>query len=315
MTDSLFHEGERRLQERLGVRDKIEMIGGRLIRDFMPDEHREFFAELPWMLVGSVDAAGRPWASVLFGDPGFAHSPDPQVLVLDARPVPGDVLADHLRVGAPLGLLGIELPTRRRNRLNGTVIEAAVGRIVVHVDQSFGNCPKYINRKTLARGRGRAAAAPVVSEALDAPAREIVARADTLFIASSHLPEGARTPGDGVDVSHRGGLPGFVRIEPDGSLTIPDYFGNFLFNTLGNIEQDRRAGLLFVDFASGDVLQLTGEASIDWDAPEIAATPGVQRLVRVRPAELRLLGGAFPFTAEVIDSAPQLDRIGTIGRT
>ena len=315
MADSPFHEGERRLQERLGVRDKIEMIGSRIVRDFMPDEHREFFAQLPWMLVGSVDAAGRPWASVLFGEPGFAHSPDPQVLVLDARPVPGDVLADHLRVGAPLGLLGIELHTRRRNRLNGTVIEASAGRIVVHVDQSFGNCPKYINRKSFGRARGRAAEAPVVTDALDARTRAIVARADTLFIASSHLPKGGRSRGDGVDVSHRGGLPGFVRIDADGSLTIPDYFGNFLFNTLGNIEQDRRAGLLFVDFASGDVLQLTGEAWIDWDAPEIAATEGVQRLVRVRPAELRLLRGAFPVAAEVIDSAPQLDNIGTIGRT
>lgn len=315
MADSPFHDGERRLQERLGVRDKIEMIGSRIIRDFMPDEHRAFFTQLPWMLVGSVDAAGRPWASVLSGEPGFVRSPDPQILVLDARPAAGDVLADHVRVGAPLGFLGIELHTRRRNRLNGTVIESSPGRIVVHVDQSFGNCPKYINRKSFARAQGRTAAAPVVSGTLDVRARGIVARADTLFIASSHLPEGARTRGDGVDVSHRGGRPGFARIEADGSLTIPDYFGNFLFNTLGNIEQDRRAGLLFVDFASGDVLQLTGEAWIDWDAPEIAATEGVQRLVRVRPTELRLLRGAFPFAAEVIDSAPQLDKIGTIGRT
>jgi predicted pyridoxine 5'-phosphate oxidase superfamily flavin-nucleotide-binding protein len=316
MADSPFHEGERLLQERLGVRDKIETIGSRIIRDFMSDEHRAFFAQLPWILVGSIDTAGRPWASLLFGEPGFALSPDPQVLVLAARPVPGDVLGDALRVGAPLGLLGIELHTRRRNRLNGTVIEASPGRIVVHADQSFGNCPKYINRKTLARRPGGGSArAPLVGATLDARAREIVGRADTLFIASSHLSAERRGPGDGVDVSHRGGRPGFVRTEADGSLTIPDYFGNFLFNTLGNIERDRRAGLLFVDFASGDLLQLTGGAWIDWDAPEIAATPGVQRLVRVRPTEVRLLAGAFPFTAEVIDSAPQLDTIGSIGRT
>jgi uncharacterized protein len=316
MADSPFHEGERLLQERLGVRDKIEMIGSRIIRDFMPDEHREFFTHLPWLLVGSVDADRRPWASVLSGAPGFATSPDPQILVLAARPVPGDVLADHLRVGASLGFLGIELHTRRRNRMNGTVIEASAGRVVVHVEQSFGNCPKYINRKTLARrAAGAGQAAPVVGSALDGRAREIVARADTLFIASSHLSVGGPGPGDGVDVSHRGGRPGFVRVEADGTLTIPDYFGNFLFNTLGNIERDRRAGLLVVDFGSGDLLQLTGEAWIDWDAPEIAATPGVQRLVRVRPAAVRVLAGAFPFTAEVIDSAPQLDTIGSIGRT
>jgi hypothetical protein len=106
-----------------------------------------------------------------------------------------------------------------------------------------------------------------------------------------------------------------VRTESDGSLTIPDYLGNFLFNTLGNVERDRRAGLLFIDFARGDLVQLTGEAWIDWDAAEIAATAGVQRLLRIRPLEVHLLGGAFPFAAEVIDYAPQLDAIGSIGRT
>jgi uncharacterized protein len=313
MADSPFHEGEKLLQERLGVRDKIETIGSRIIRDFMPDEHREFFAQLPWIFVGSVDGGGRPWASLLTGEPGFVSSPDPRTLALAATPLPGDVLAAHLRPGARLGLLGIELHTRRRNRLNGAIVECSPGRIVVRVEQSFGNCPKYINRKTLARRRGREAArAPVVSRTLDARGREIVARADVLFIASSHLGEGRS---HGVDVSHRGGRPGFVRIEADGSLTIPDYFGNFLFNTLGNVEQDRRAGLLFIDFERGDLLQLTGGAWIDWDAPEIAATRGVQRLLRVRPAEVHLLDGAFPFAAEVIDYAPQLDAIGSIGRT
>jgi predicted pyridoxine 5'-phosphate oxidase superfamily flavin-nucleotide-binding protein len=316
MADSPFHEGERRLQARLGVRDKIETVGSRIIRDFMPDEHRDFFAQLPWILVGSVDAAGRPWASVLFGEPGFVTSPDARTLVLASEPVAGDVLADNLRAGVPLGLLGIELHTRRRNRLNGIVVEASARRLVVRVDQSFGNCPKYINRRTLARRRdqGDGAGAPVVTPALDGRAREIVARADTLFIASSHLPAAARGRGDGVDVSHRGGRPGFVRAEADGSLTIPDYLGNFLFNTLGNLETDGRAGLLCVDFASGDLLQLTGAAWIDWDAPEVAATAGVQRLVRVRPTAVRLLGGAFPFAGEVVDFAPQLDAIDSIGR-
>jgi predicted pyridoxine 5'-phosphate oxidase superfamily flavin-nucleotide-binding protein len=313
MADSPFHEGERLLQERLGVRDKIELIGSRVIRDFMPDEHRAFFAQLPWLLVGSVDAGGRPWASVLSGEPGFVSSPDPRALVLDATPLPGDVLAEHLHPGARLGLLGIELHTRRRNRLNGTIDECSPGRIVVRVEQSFGNCPKYINRKTLVRRKkGQPARPPVVTRALDARAREIVAGADVLFIASSHLGEGRS---HGIDVSHRGGRPGFVRTEPDGSLTIPDYLGNFLFNTLGNVEQDRRAGLLFIDFERGDLLQLTGEAWIDWDAAEIAGTAGVQRLLRIRPMEMHLLDGAFPFAAEVIDYAPQLDTIGSIGRT
>lgn len=307
MNEPPYHEGEQALQARLDVHEKMAKIGARFIRDFMPEEHRAFFAQLPWLLIGSLDTRGRPWASVLTGDPGFIVSPDPRTLLVASKPSGGDLLAANLRPGAPLGLLGIELSTRRRNRMNGTVSRLGNDGIEVRVDQSFGNCPKYINRKTFERGAvDIAPVTPLVSEHLTERGREIVATADTLFIASAFLPPGARSRSHGVDVSHRGGKPGFVRIETDGALTIPDYVGNLMFNTLGNIHQDRRCGLLFIDFDSGDVLQLTAHAEIDWDAPEIHTVAGVQRLLHVRPTETRLLPASFPLRATTIDYSPYL---------
>jgi predicted pyridoxine 5'-phosphate oxidase superfamily flavin-nucleotide-binding protein len=311
--DAPYHEGEQALQARFGLREKMDKIGRRVIRDFMPDEHREFFAQLPWMLVGSLDAAGRPWASVLTGTPGFVASPDPQTLCISSTPLRGDVLAENLRPGALVGLLGIEPTTRRRNRMNGTISRLTAQEIEIRVDQSFGNCPKYINRKVFEwRNTSASKPAPETGSALTPRARSIIAAADMLFIASAFLPEAGAERRYGVDVSHRGGKPGFVRIEPDGSLTIPDYVGNFAFNTLGNIDKDRRCGLLFIDFDNGHMLQLTANARIDWDAPEIRTVAGVQRLLRVQPTEVRLLPAAFPLRATPLDYSPNLADIESI---
>jgi predicted pyridoxine 5'-phosphate oxidase superfamily flavin-nucleotide-binding protein len=116
---SPWHRGEREVHRRLGVSEEIEAIGGHNIRPFMPDQHRLFFAQLPFMLVGSVDRTGRPWASLLSGRPGFVQSPDPRLLHVAALPAPGDPLVEALVPGARVGMLGIELPTRRRNRSTG----------------------------------------------------------------------------------------------------------------------------------------------------------------------------------------------------
>lgn len=308
-----YHEGEQALQARFGLRDKMDKVGRHVIRNFMPDEHREFFAQLPWLLVGSLDTSGRPWASVLTGYPGFLASPDPQTLRVSSTPLRGDVLAANLRDGAMIGLLGIEPHTRRRNRMNGTVSRLTVDEIEIHVDQSFGNCPKYINRKVFEwRHTNVSASSPQTGSQLTERAREIITAADMLFIASAFLPPAEAARRHGVDVSHRGGKPGFVRIELDGSLTIPDYVGNFAFNTLGNIDKDGRCGLLFIDFDNGDILQLTANARIDWDAPEIQTATGVQRLLRVLPTNVRLLPSAFPLRATTIDYSPNLTDIESI---
>ena len=129
------------------MRDRIEDIGQRFIRDHLPDEHREFYGQLPILLIGSVDKSERPWASVLVGRPGFVQSPDPKTLVIAARPIFGDPLNEHIAPGAAIGILGIEYHTRRRNRLTGKLTGIDDDGIRLRVDQTFGNCPQYIQTR------------------------------------------------------------------------------------------------------------------------------------------------------------------------
>ena len=133
--DNPFHEGELAVQQRLGIAERMLGIGQRVVRTFMPEQHRQFYAQLPFVMVGSVDDQQRPWASVLVGEPGFIQSPDERQLSFAARPVPGDPLAEGLKPGAPLGFLGIELHTRRRNRVNGRVSQVREGGFTVEVEQ------------------------------------------------------------------------------------------------------------------------------------------------------------------------------------
>ena len=272
----VWHEGERFIQEKVGVAERMASVGQRVIRDFMPDQHREFYAKLPFIVLGSVDEANAPWATFLEGRSGFITSPDATTLEIDASADPTDPAASGLVPRKPVGLLGIEMHTRRRNRMNGVVGEAAHG-FRIDVDQSFGNCPRYIQLRdfSYARDPGTPYAGDVEAlSTLDASARAMIAGADSFFVASYADRDDRRQ----VDVSHRGGKAGFVRIADDGTLTIPDFDGNLFFNTLGNILLNGKAGLLFLDYPSGDVLQMTGTAEVIFDSPEIAAFQGTERL-------------------------------------
>ena len=283
---SPFHAGEQAVQARVGMRERMEQVGRRLVRDFMPDEHREFFEDLPFVIVGSADAAGAAWASLLPGEPGFISAPTPRSLLLHAEVLPGDPLADNWRVGAPLGLLGIELVTRRRNRANGHVVSVAGGVVQLAIEQSFGNCMQYIQSRAGAFAPPQARALPSLEGAvLSTEARALLARADTSFIATSSREPQIGGGVEGLDVSHRGGRPGFIRSEQIGGatwLTLPDFSGNFMFNTFGNLEVNPSAGFLVLDFARGSVLSLTGAASVNWDEEAAAAFEGAERLLEFR---------------------------------
>jgi len=276
-----WHEGETFIQQKLGVADRMAAMGQRVVRDFMPDQHREFYAQLPFIVLGSVDGQGDAWATLVEGRPGFMSSPTPTSLTMAARPGQGDPAAEGVADGTPVGLLGIELHTRRRNRMNGVVTVTGQG-LRVDVDQSFGNCPRYIQLRDHAFVRDPGAPFAGTAEemtTLDAAARAMIAAAESFYVAS-YADRGARRQ---VDVSHRGGRAGFVRVAADGTLTIPDFDGNLFFATLGNILLNGRAGLVFVDYATGDMLQMTGDAEVVMESPEIAAFQGAERLWTFRP--------------------------------
>lgn len=306
--DSPFHAGERAIQARLGLQERLDRQGRRVIRTVLTAQHRSFFGMLPYVLVGSVDAQGQPWASMLVGAPGFLSSPDARTLQVDARPLPGDPLAANLSEGAALGLLGIELASRRRNRVNGLVRSRRTDGFTVQVEQTFGNCPQYIQAR-------HASLAPIdppeprAIVALDRFGEEetaLIAAADTFFIATA-VEEAAAGRAAGVDVSHRGGRPGFVWIDDARTLTIPDYSGNNHFNSFGNLELNPRAGLLFVDFKTGDLLHLTGTARVIWDGEEIRRHAGAERLLRFQLRQGRRLPASLPLQWSEPEFSPFLE--------
>ncbi len=306
---SPFHRGELAVQRRLKVSEKVDRFGKVAIRDFMPEQHREFFSELPTFFIGSVDAQERPWASVLYGRPGFIQSPTERLLRFASYPPAQDPFAGSLRSGAVVGGLGIEFHSRRRNRVNGKLTVGADRRgFDIRVDQSFGNCAKYIQARVARRvgdpsdtGERRVRR----FTRFDGECAAILGRCDTFFIASRF----GADPNDrrhGVDVSHRGVPAGLLLAVDDRTLRWPDYRGNFFFNTFGNIELDPRCGLLIVDFDTGDTLQLTGTANVLWEAPsDDPSSQGAQRAVEFR-LELGIhVANALPFTWDFVEQAPQ----------
>jgi len=297
---SPFHAGEKAIQSRTGKQDVMEIIGRKMIRSHMSNQHRGFFGQLPFVVMGSVDAHGWPWASMVAGYPGFIESPDPKRLDINVMPVADDPLTVALSPGAPIGLLGIEMPTRRRNRMNARVIGISDSGVTLGVDQSFGNCPQYIQTRSIDFIRDMKApiarVGPNRFTALDRVGQNFIATADTFF-AASYVQTKDHPVIEGVDVSHRGGRAGFVKVDGN-TLTIPDFSGNNHYATLGNFFVNPKAGLVFPDFETGDVLMLTGRVELLWeDHPEIAVFQGAERGWRFTLDHGIRIYDALPFRA------------------
>lgn len=315
---SPFHRGEREIQSRAGVRERAEMQARRFVRDHMPEQHREFYKTLPLLLLGTTDQAGRPWASVIAGPQGFIGSPSPTRLKMQTSPLPGDPLAGALVPGAAVGVLGIEPATRRRNRMVGKIGKVErqgsdVQNFEIEVSQAFGNCPKFIQTRDIdfVSGKDGKAETSNVEKAtlLDAQAQSLVSTADTFFIATTFIDK-EQSQTDGNDVSHRGGKPGFVRIENDHTLVFPDFVGNNHFNTLGNIHFNPKAGLLFIDFDTCSLLYLTGHAEIIWEGAELDNFEGAQRLVRFSLDEMIRSRNSLPLQVAFNEYSPFLAKTG-----
>jgi uncharacterized protein len=310
-TESPFHEGELAIQAKLGVQEQIDRQGRRIIRDYLSEQHQQFFAQLPYVIVGTVDKAGNPWASILVGQPGFIKSSTPQSLQIMAKPLTNEPLANTLTEGIEIGLLGIELHTRRRNRLNGIVTAINHHGFEVQVKQSFGNCPQYIQARKFEFQEKTLNSQPVRQiELLGESEKALIASADTFFIATAYQ---AKSTGKakGVDVSHRGGKPGFVRIDNERALTIPDFSGNNHFNTLGNLLLNPHAGILFIDFSLGNLLYLTGKAEIIWDKDQIKAYQGAERLLHFYLEQGYFIEGILPWRWSTPELSPFLKNTGS----
>jgi uncharacterized protein len=297
-----YHQGELEVQARAGVQtEATHMV--RSIRAKLPPVAREFLRNQRMIIVSSVDTEGQVWASVLTGEPGFLAALDERTIEIRATPQPADPLAENIHSGGALGLLAINFATRQRMRVNGQVI-GEQGSIVVHTEEVYSNCHQYIHIRSLLTGHGQIDPPHVTrTQQLSYEQQEWIVRADTFFIATAHSDGGA-------DASHRGGLPGFVHVEDPTRLVFPDYSGNRMFQTLGNISANPHTGLLFLDFENGNMLQLTGNAQVIWEEERVAAFAGAERLVEFAVNTVIEMKGALPLRWQLLQySSAFLDPI------
>ena len=282
---SIWHEGEIAVQTRAGVREEAEELTGMYRRAVEPGM-AGFLAQQRFAAITTVDSAARTWIAAVAGEPGMIDVPDPRTVRLRAPIVETALPVGDVRHNPKIGMLVIDFARRIRVRINGEAGVQPDGSIVIGIRQLYGNCSQYIQRRTVIAPAGspHEASASGGNE-LSATQQEMIVTSDTFFLGSVH-------PESGADASHRGGLPGFVRVDSPTHLSFPDYSGNKMFNTLGNIEVSPSVGLLFFDFASGRSLQLTGRASVDWSDARSQQFKGAQRVIDVEITAVREIAEA-----------------------
>jgi uncharacterized protein len=264
---SPFHRGEREVQTLAGVREEAEKRGQRMLTADLNRQQLEFFQQLPFVITSHVDDKGQPWAGLVTGEPGFITIAEQgSQCSMDFTRSRNPTAVQPEQAGA-IGLLGIELATRRRNRLNGTVSSSEGAQWRIEIQQAYGNCPKYITERSWPSDLFGGPYQLLQTNGLSAAALELAEKNDTFFIASSSGPvhEDTETQQSawGADASHRGGEPGFLRQE-NGRLVFDDFPGNNMFNTLGNIQQYAPCGVLLIDFDTGELVQLAARAEIEY---------------------------------------------------
>ena len=291
----MFHSGELDVQRRAGVSGEATRLAGMLDPADLDGGPAKFLAQRGFATLTGRDHAGSLWISPLLGPAGFLDGHG-TTLDVHTAPVESDPL-HGLPVGQPVGLLTVEFAIRRRMRVNGLLKEVGPDRLTIDVEQAYGNCPSYIQQRviepTAARPRtAKATESDRLSEAQSALIRD----ADTFFLGTAH-------PSRGADASHKGGRPGFVRID-GAQLWWPDYAGNNLFNSMGNIAVNPEAALLFVDFTTGTTLHLSGRAELEWLAPGSAGDDGnTGRRVWFRPERIVSMP-ALPLRAIGVNPSP-----------
>jgi len=287
-----FHSGEIAVQERAGVRDIAEDVGEGII-DHIPPGAVQFLELRQMAVLGTVDSRGRVWASVVTGDPGFLEVVDEHTLKIPAPKSSSDPLFQNLRTEGHLALFVPDFVKTQRIRANGRGV-IRNGAIYLTPQEVYGNCRRYLQERIFLGSRepsDKDSVGATLSSVLSASQQEQISRADTFFIATDH-------PDRGADVSHKGGNPGFVHVLDARHIAFPDYNGNSMFNTLGNLSVNAHAGLLFIDFDSGRTLQLTGLATIDWSPERVRTFAGAERVVDFELDQILDTPTGFPLIAK-----------------
>ena len=298
-----FHKGEIDLQARAGASTELAVMANRAITNFMPMQHQTFLMMQPMIFVGAEDQQQDIWASTLVGKPGFIQIHDKYKFTINSQFVDIDPLAGNLKAGDEMGLLGFQFEIRLRNRISAKLTDVTDSNMTLEVKQCYGNCPKYIQRRQGKMITPREAPKSIAFDCFDEEMSFFIDAVDSLFIASQHI-DGDENLNRGVDVSHRGGMPGFVRIVDNKTLLIPDYIGNNFFNTMGNISLNPKVGIQFLDYENGHRVMVTGTTEIIWAEDEELPFDGVDRMIRFILKHGYHLKNIFPFEWEFKGYSP-----------
>src|SRR6266446_4284253 len=281
-----YHEGEIAVQQRASAFDAADLEFNGLGSEF-DGRAASFLALQRWAVIVALDREHLLWASLLHGKPGFLQVRDPRTLNIAASLLPGDPLAESFREEAEIGMLVLDPRIRRRMRINGRALMQVGGQLSLRAREVYANCPKYIQRREIMREEALRQSRLMESSTFSEAQRQWIEKADTFFIGSVHQQAG-------MDCSHRGGNPGFVRVKDERRVVFADYSGNNMFQTLGNLSLDSRAALLFLDFETGGTLRVSGRAKIIWDEALAREWAGAQRLIEVAVLKTLEAASAFP---------------------
>jgi len=306
-----YHEGELAVQARV-KQTKIAQMNGRVITNCIPAGAIHFIEQQAMVVLGSLDSHGQLWCSAIFGEPGFLRAKDERTLELNltmAGISKDDPLWTNLNANTNVGLIVIELGSRRRLRINGRLRKVSTDNYILDITQAYPNCPQYIQRRHISKANKRVdknISPPTQGTELNSTLRSFIENSDTFFVASAHAEINSELSTNySVDASHRGGQPGFVQIINNTLLRIPDYSGNSMFNTLGNFQSYPYAGLVFIDFKNKKLLQLTGTPEIIWqlDDPD-EETGGTQRYWQFEIKAWQQSQIPFDIDWELLDYSP-----------
>ncbi|CZT16794.1 related to oxidoreductase, FAD-binding [Ramularia collo-cygni] len=284
----------------------------------------------PLISIGTVDKQGRPWTTLWGGERGMARPLGGGIIGI-RTPITGkfDPVVEELVGQDPsnqavkeegsrsmVSGLTIDLVSRKRVKMYGRMMAGVLGmrddevtgqsvsiaeiQLVLKIEQSLGNCPKYLNSKVI---EPAVSSPELISDSprLPPPALELLAKADLFFVSS------AQHDTD-MDTNHRGGPPGFLRVDSneEGGAVVywPEYSGNRLYQTLGNLMINPLAGICVPDFDTGDMLYLTGKTEILVGQDAAAVLPRSNLCVKLTTTAARFVTHALPFRGKPGESSP-----------
>ncbi|ETS63810.1 hypothetical protein PaG_02128 [Moesziomyces aphidis] len=346
-----WHAGELYIQSQLGYKDAVAGAHP-TFKPQLTVQHQQFHARLNILPVCTLDARGRPWGSFLAakdGQHGFISSPSLTTLIASQMK-----LHEHhpvemaLTEGAKFGMtklvtnddgdyqgpalkliagVGVMFENRRRNKLAGFINERNTGSreertIQVEVMESLGNCPKYINSRSLVPNPNHSP--KMLHKNLDlAPGQSLpeetlqnIARADAVFLATRYTSPVQTIFKSHLGINIRGGKPGFVRISAEKVARssgetelrqvayLPDYSGNRFMSSLGNVHSDKVAGITIPLMRKGqpiDVVYLTGDAEVLIGEQSTSIFPGVRTCVRIELTGFMHVQDAVPLMPDDFD--------------